>query len=107
MNRTEGSDKEAETWSRNFVTIRDHESDRSFGQSGRNLVRRWTELPDLVQHSKDFSCSSCNIVMKAPGATLPRLTSKEKLLKSKVEEHSHPLTARFCFIIFLKQIYRL
>jgi hypothetical protein len=29
--------------------------------------------------------------MKAPGATLPRLTSKEKLLKSKVEEHSHPL----------------
>ena len=27
--------------------------------------------------------------MKAPGATLPRLTSKTKLLKSKPEEHSH------------------
>ena len=27
--------------------------------------------------------------MKAPGATLPRLTSKKKLLKSKAEEHSH------------------
>ncbi len=27
--------------------------------------------------------------MKAPGATLPRLTSKKKLSKSKAEEHSH------------------
>ena len=27
--------------------------------------------------------------MKAPGATLPRLTSKTKLSKSKAEEHSH------------------
>jgi hypothetical protein len=27
--------------------------------------------------------------MKAPGATLPRLTSKTKLLKGKPEEHSH------------------
>jgi hypothetical protein len=28
-------------------------------------------------------------VMKAPGATLPRLTSKKTLLKSKAEDHSH------------------
>jgi hypothetical protein len=27
--------------------------------------------------------------MKAPGATLPRLTSKKTLSKSKVEAHSH------------------
>jgi hypothetical protein len=27
--------------------------------------------------------------MKAPGATLPRLTSKKKLSKSKAEGHSH------------------
>ena len=29
------------------------------------------------------------LIMKAPGATLPRLTSKKKLSKSKAEEHSH------------------
>jgi hypothetical protein len=28
-------------------------------------------------------------IMKAPGATLPRLTSKKKLSKSMAEEHSH------------------
>ena len=27
--------------------------------------------------------------MKAPGATLPRLTSRKQLLKSNAEEHSH------------------
>jgi hypothetical protein len=63
---------------------------------------------------QQWSVCDDKAIMKAPGATLPRLTSKKKLLKSKAEEHSQaankrlrdPLPARFWFKIFSKEIYR-
>jgi hypothetical protein len=72
------------------------------------LAKAWRFKHQSDLSKKDPKPAYMGLQLKAPGATLPRLQSEKKLLKSKAEENSHanfakgPPTGAILFHNFFK-----